>query len=401
MSTLRITKTVVEQTKPQAKDLVVHDSELRGFHLKVTPKGKRVFFVYYRAKGARVQQRRYKIGDYPKISVNRARELAKGVLGRVAGGEDPSAQLKATRHSLNTDQVDEIAERFLVAHVSKNRSANETRRIFRHNVLPVIGKRSIHDLTRADISKLIANVARTAPTMANRVLAAVRKFFNWCYSNSIIEKSPAEGIGAPSREVQRDRLLSDDEVLAVVTAARDIGYPYGAIVELLVITGQRRKEVAAATWPEFDLGQRTWTIPASRSKNGKAHIVHLSDAALLVLARCPNTGTLVFSVNGKTPFQGFSKSKARLDQRSGVSEWRLHDLRRTVVSGMARMGIAPHIADKVLNHQAGTISGTAAVYQRHQFLDERKDALDRWAVYVEKLVQSKQQEVGRDVTPQQ
>lgn len=221
--------------------------------------------------------------------------------------------------------------------------------------------------------------------MANRVLAAVRKFFNWAYSRALIEESPCVGISAPSTERQRDRLLSDGELARVMSAACGIGYPYGAIVEFLVMTGQRREEVGAARWAEFDIDGRTWMIPAARSKNGKAHIVHLSEAAVRVLERCPNSGALVFALNGDKPFQGYSKAKARLDQKSGVSHWRLHDIRRTVVSGMARIGVAPHVADKVLNHQTGTLSSTAAVYQRHQFLDERKEALDRWAEHVEAI----------------
>ena len=193
MTAVRITKTVVEQTKPADKDALVHDSELKGFHLKVTPQGKRVFFVYYRTKGARVQQRRYKIGDYPKISVSRARELAQGILGKVASGDDPSAQRKAERNKLNTGRVDEIVERFLRSYVSKNRTAAETERIFRRYVLPKIGKRSIHDLTRVDINELISDLADTAPTMANRVLAAVRKFFNWTYSKALTKSRRAWG----------------------------------------------------------------------------------------------------------------------------------------------------------------------------------------------------------------
>lgn len=147
MTTVRITKSTVEQTKPSDKDVVIHDSELKGFHVKVTPQGKRVFSVYYRTKGARVQQRRYKIGDYPKISVVRAREMAKGILGKVASGGDPSAQRKSERNHLNSGRVDEIVERFLTTYASKNRTASETQRIFRRYVISKIGKRSIHDLT--------------------------------------------------------------------------------------------------------------------------------------------------------------------------------------------------------------------------------------------------------------
>jgi integrase len=150
------------------------------------------------------------------------------------------------------------------------------------------------------------------------------------------------------------------------------------MVELLALTGQRRGEVAGMLWSELDPGLRTWTISSSRTKNNKQHIVHLSEPARALLAASPRCGPLVFSADDKR-FNSFNHQKSRLDSLSGVSGWVLHDLRRTVVSGMARLGIAPHVADKILNHQSGTISGVAAVYQRHEFMAERKEALERWA----------------------
>ena len=177
-------------------------------------------------------------------------------------------------------------------------------------------------------------------------------------------------------------MLDDDELARIIAAARQIEGPYGAIVEFLALTGQRREEVAQLTWEELDLTNQTWTLPGFRTKNGKPHFVHLSKEALAVLMRMPRLGQFVFSVSGEKPFQSFSAAKRELDKVSGVSDWRLHDLRRTCVSGMARLGIAPHVADKVLNHQTGTISGVAAVYQRHEFLAERKDALDRWGAHI-------------------
>ena len=143
------------------------------------------------------------------------------------------------------------------------------------------------------------------------------------------------------------------------------------------------------TWDEIDLAGQIWTLPASRTKNAKAHIVHLSKEALAVLLRTPRLGSFVFSLTGTKPFQSFSAAKRELDKLSEVMGWRLHDLRRTCVSGMARLGVAPHVADKVLNHQAGTISGVAAVYQRHEFLAERKDALERWGAHVAGLMKNR------------
>jgi integrase len=145
-------------------------------------------------------------------------------------------------------------------------------------------------------------------------------------------------------------------------------------------------------WDELDLVKRVWTLPKSRTKNAKEHLVQLSEQAITVLKRADEKGPFVFSVLGTKPFQKFSKAKRRLDQLSGVTGWRLHDLRRTCVSGMARLGIAPHVADKILNHQAGTISGVAAVYQRHDFLAERRAALDLWGGHVGRVLTETSQE---------
>jgi integrase len=163
--------------------------------------------------------------------------------------------------------------------------------------------------------------------------------------------------------------------------------PYGGIVELLALSGQRREEVAQLKRDELDEKARTWIIPGSRTKNKKAHIVHMSEPAWKVVAAIPE-GNLIFGTSRGKRFQAFAKGKRALDKRSEVTGWRLHDLRRTIVSGMARLGVPPHVADKILNHQAGTISGVAAVYQRHDFLLERKDALDRWGEHVEQITRA-------------
>jgi integrase len=189
-------------------------------------------------------------------------------------------------------------------------------------------------------------------------------------------------------------VLGDDELARVLLAARRIGYPYGSIVELLALTGQRREEVAQLTWDEVDIAHSTWELPASRTKNGKLHIVYLSHEAIAVLNRTPAVGDFVFSLSGVKPFQSFSAAKRELETLSGVSDWRLHDLRRTCVSGMARLGVAPHVADKILNHQAGTISGVAAVYQRHEFLAERRDALERWGTHIADLLKNEERLVA-------
>ena len=227
---------------------------------------------------------------------------------------------------------------------------------------------------------------RGAPVAANKALKSIKTFMRWCVGRAILDQSPAEGVPVPAKEVARDRVLSDDELARVILAARQVDDRYGGIVELLALTGQRREEVARLAWDELDFTQRVWTIPKSRTKNAKPHIVQLSDPAIAVLRRLRNQGSHVFALHGTKPFQDFTTAKRKLDELSQVTGWRLHDLRRTCVSGMARLGIAPHVADKILNHQSGTISGVAAVYQRHEFLRERKEALERWGAHVAKIV---------------
>ena len=249
------------------------------------------------------------------------------------------------------------------------------------------GNRSIHEITKRDVIDVVSAIEqRGAPVAANKALKAIKTFFRWCVGRAVLDRSPADGVPLPAKEVARDRVLNDDELVRIIAAARQIGGPYGGIVELLALTGQRREEVARCTWDEINTGTRTWKLPSSRTKNAKAHEVYLSDQAIAVLGRADKTGKFVFSRSGTVPFQDFSLAKRELDQLSGVIGWRLHDLRRTCVSGMARLGIAPHVADKILNHQNGTISGVAAVYQRHDFLSERKKALEMWGAHVQRAV---------------
>ena len=285
------------------------------------------------------------------------------------------------------DGVENLVEFFISEHVSKTRSAREISRLLRREVIPSWGRRSIHEIGKRQVIELVTEVsARGTPAAANKLLKVVKTFFGWCVGRAILDLSPAKGVPALARERTRDRVLDDDELARILRAARQINGPYGGIVELLALTGQRREEVAQLTWDEVDVASQTWTLPAFRTKNGKRHIVHLSKEAIAVLMRTPKLGKFVFSLTGTKPFQSFSAAKRELDKLSDISDWRLHDLRRTCVSGMARLGVAPHVADKVLNHQTGTISGVAAVYQRHEFLAERKDALERWGSHVALLV---------------
>jgi len=397
MPRIRLTKSAIDALPTPKSDAVYWDSGCPGFGVKVTPKGRKVFVVLYRTGGAGSKLRKYTIGPYGRVTLHQARLAAQKVFAAKLEGRDLAAEKRERKRRVVADRVEDLLESFIAQRLSQNRSAGEIARLLRREVGKPWAGRSIHEISKRDVVEAISAIEqRGAPLAANKTLKSIKTFLRWCVGRAVLDQSPAEGVPLPAKEVARDRVLTDEELARVILAAREIGDPYGGIVELLALTGQRREEVARMTWDEVDLGQRVWTLPRSRTKNGKEHLVYLSEQSMGVLMRANKDVLLVFSVRPK-PFNLFSTAKSRLDQLSGVTGWRLHDLRRTGVSGMARLGIAPHIADKILNHQSGTISGVAAVYQRHEFLAERSEALERWGAHVARIVAALPGEVLRRV----
>lgn len=387
MPTIHMTKSAVDALKAASKDTVYWDAGLPGFGVKVTPRSRKVFVVLYRIGGAGSRLRKYTIGPYGRVTLQMARAEAQKVLAARLEGRDPATEKRESKRRMTADRVDDLIEVFIVQHVSKTRKAAEISRLLRREVVSRWGNRCVHAIGKRDIVELASEIAqRGTPMAANTLLKVIKTFLNWCVGRAVIDASPAEGVPLPGKEVARDRVLTNNELASVIRAARQIGGAYGGIVEMLALTGQRREEVAQMVGDEIDFNSRTWTLPGSRTKNGKPHIVHLSEACIKLIKRASRLGSYVFSISGVRPFQNFTNAKRVLDELSGVTGWRLHDLRRTCVSGMARLGVPPHVADKILNHQSGTISGVAAVYQRHHFLAERKLALERWGQYIETLV---------------
>jgi len=281
----------------------------------------------------------------------------------VALGRDPASEkqdaLKTARlDEPGVDTVAAIVATFLERHArakTKANTADDTERRFRLHVLPKWGERRIQDITRRDVIALLDGIVdRGTPIAANRTLATISKFFNWALDRSIIETSPCIRVARPSEEQSRDRILTDNELRLVWTAAAREGWPFGSLVQTLILTGQRRTEVGDMGWSELkDRG--LWTIPGSRTKNGAEHDVPLSLAAQDILSRAPRIAgsQFVFTTSGVRPISGYSQAKERLDalmlliarQEAGedgaaatVAPWCLHDMRRTAASGMARMG---------------------------------------------------------------
>jgi integrase len=262
-------------------------------------------------------------------------------------------------------------------------------------IIPAWSGRRSSSITRPDVHALLDAIAdRGSPVMANRVLAAIRRLFNWATERDLVAVSSWEKVKAPAAETSRDRVLSDDELCLVWQGAETIGWPFGPIVQMLILTGQRRAEVAGMRWAEVDLANRIWTIPAARCKNNIEHRVPVSNQAIAILESLPRIAgsELIISYTGRSPFDGFGPAKVRLDAaiavKSGapVPDWRLHDLRRTFATGCARLGVQLPVVEKLLNHVGGSFRGVAGVYQRFDFASEQRSAVEIWARHVESVV---------------
>jgi integrase len=261
--------------------------------------------------------------------------------------------------------------------------------MYRH-ALPAFGSMPVASISKRDINRLIDTIVDAgSPIAANRVLAFTKRFFSWCKERDILEQSPAEAIRPPSKEKTRDRVLNLDEMKDFWAACDQMGYPWGPIFQLLLLTGARLREVAHASWNEISIADGTLNLPSSRTKNARPHQIQLSDQALNIIQALPKVDgqNLLFTTNGKTPVSGFSKVKKRLDIISGIGDWRFHDIRRSFATHCTeRLGVSPVIADKILNHATGQVRGVAAVYQHGEYLEERSLALQRWGNFIEDLV---------------
>jgi integrase len=411
-------KVVANRKAPESGRLELWDTLLPAFGLRITDKNARTFCIMYRSP-VDGRQRRMKIGDARVTPLGTAREAAREALRKVAHGIDPAEERRPnSARTGNTGTVRAVATDYLERCAKKNTRAStfkETKRIFDVDVLPAWGARQIADITRRDAGDLLATIAeRGAEVQANRTLTRIKTFFRWAVDEEVITTSPVARMKPVIRETPRDRVLSDDEIRFFWSTCAELGWPFGPLFQLLLLTAQRRDEVGAMTFSEIDLERRLWTIPREKAKNNRAHEVALSDQALAVFAEIKETRgmiaefkdcPLIFTTNGKTPVSGFSQAKQNLDagmerlarRARGLPEdgtdlprlvpgYVLHDLRRTTASGLAQLNIAPHVVDKVLNHSSGTIRGVAAVYNRFEYLNERRAALEAWGQYINNLL---------------
>ena len=371
---MRLTTKGIETARPADVRREIPDAYMRGLYLIIQPTGSKSWAVRCRLGGKPIK---HTIGPYPAFGLKEARDAAARVLRGVSEGRGPA--------SARVETVAQGVEQFLARHCKNYRPSTlyAAKHWLRHYVVGAWGGRRLDHITRADIRTLLASIE--GPVAANRVHSIVSTFFKWCVANDLLSSSPAANLAVPNKETSRERVLTDAELRRVWQAAEAIGFPYGTILQLLILTGQRRGEVTGMMWSELDLEAATWSLPRERVKNNRQHEVPLSHQALAILKQVPRIGARhVFSLNGSGPYSGF-KRKARLDQLAGVHGWTVHDLRRTVATGLQRLGIRLEVTEATLNHASGSRGGIVGIYQRHEYADEKRIALQQWADYVEDL----------------
>lgn len=384
-----LTDLAVRGLKPDPKNRYeIFDAKVPAFGVRVFPSGIKSFVLLYRQNG---RPRRLTLGRYPVLSLSEARRLAQAALNQLAHGTDPQKEKTEARRG---DGFDTVVDTFLHTHCARfNRpsTAHETARILRSHFITRWGRRPLHEIGRAEVVSVLDRIVETgSPSAANHALAAIRKFFNWAVERGLIEISPCIGLKAPTPMRSRDRVLDDAELAAIWREADQIGYPYGSIIKLLILTAQRRGEVTELRWGEIDFDGKTWTIPAGRTKSNRMQVAPLVPRAIDALLSIPRLDEeRVFPAQGSSDrsFSGFSKAKRRLDTAAKTSDWTLHDLRRTAATGMARLGVAPHVVERVLNHTSGMLGGVAGVYNRFGYQPEMRAALELWSNHVAKVAE--------------
>jgi integrase len=327
------------------------------------------YVVRYRFGG---KQKLLSIGRHGAWTPETARREAQRLLGVVASGVDPGEKAE------EGDSFVALVERYLSRKQAtlRPRSFVETVRHLRKQSAS-LHQLALSEITRRDLAEVLAKVEGESGAIArNRLRTSLSSFWRWAITEGLVENNLVQGTARIS-EGSRERVLTEPELKAVWLACGDDDF--GRIVRLLLLTGQRRNEIGKLQWSEINLTDATITLPAQRTKNGRQHILPLSQQALALLNAVPHSEGAVF------PNLQWALVKSRLDARASIAHWTLHDLRRTAATGMAELGVQPHIIEAVLNHVSGHKAGVAGIYNRARYEGEMRSALQRWADHLDKI----------------
>jgi integrase len=375
----KLTPAFVQRARAEGADRTIYwDTKTSGFGLQVTAAGHKSFVIQYRAKG---RSRRMAIDG--ALGLEAARKRARALLGEVAHDRDP-LQDRRVAVSRERDSFQSIAESYFTREGKKLRRVEERRRTLARLVYPVMGNSPIADIRRSDIVRLLDSIEdNNGPVMADRTLAYVRRVFNWHASRSDEFRSPiVRGMARTSgKERARAHILTDNEIRALLRTVEAEPGPLGAFVTFLLLTGARRSEAAQMPWDEIKDG--VWLLPAARNKVKQDLARPLSGATQKLIDGLPKLGRYVFTFDAERPIAGFTGLKARIDAACGVTDWTLHDLRRTARSLLSRAGVASDIAEMCLGH---VLSGVRGVYDRHEYHEEKKRAFEALAAQIARIV---------------
>lgn len=413
-----ITDKLLASLEPTEKRYVVWEENHRRLGtlgIRVSPSGRRVWVFMYRFSG---DPRMATFGVYPQTTVAAAHAEAGKFMEALEHGQDPIRDhLEARRELQRAPTVKMLADDFIERYAKRRkRTWQDDEASFAKHVIPRIGSLKVVDVRRRDVIAMLEAIAEKAPTAANRVLALVRKMYNWAVEREICEYNPCYRLSRPSPENTRDRVLSPAEIYKfwqllnsdsrpttedaeaekkAATSQAWVSRGIRLALKLALVTGQRRSEVALAARSEFDLDENLWTIPAERSKNGKAHRVPLSELAVEIvkeaLGLAGDSANLFPSPHGegKEPVEpdALTRAVARLRLCTDIPRFTVHDLRRTTASNLAQLRVPRTVIKKVLNH---TDQDVTAIYDRYGYDDEKRDALDAWAKRLREIVEKKE-----------
>jgi integrase len=371
---------------PKDGQIDYFDKGFPGLALRISYGGSRTWVCFYRLHG---KLRRLTLGRWPSMELGDAREAWRDARKLVDNGENPARARPAA-----ADSFAAVADEWLKRDQASNRTHDDVKRIIERDVKPVWEGRQIASIGRRDVIELIDAIAdRGAVTMARRVHAHVHRLFRWSVGRGILEINPMADLPKPGAAVKRDRVLSDSELALVWKASIKTEWPFGPFFRLLILTGSRRDEIGALRWTEIHVDRIE--LEGDRTKNGAPHTVPLSPQAAALIEALPRvTGSeFVFTTTGETSVSGWSKAKAMLDGAVGelnrdkaLPPWHLHDLRRTMATGLQRLGVSLQVVEAILGHISGSRAGIVGVYQRHTYDAEKKAALDDWAQHVAAIV---------------
>jgi integrase len=387
-----ITKRAVDAVTPGEKDAFLWDDELKGFGLKITPAGAKVYLVQYRTGGRATPTKRVTIGRHGSPwTPTTARKEAKWLLGQVAAGADPAGEKRSQRLQQNAPRntARAVAEEWLKRDQASNRRLPEVRRVLDRDILSVWGERAIAEIRKRDVIELIDGIAdRGSPVMANRTLAIIKRMLTWAAARDIIDANVAQFVEPPGDETRRDRVLSDSELVEIWRAVEGMPAPYATGVRLMMLTAARREEIFGLTETELDLDAAAIRLPAARAKNAEGRVIPLCRPAVALLEGLPRlAGPCLISATGERPYRDFPRRKRELDaQLPPMAPWVLHDIRRSVATGLQRLGARLETIETILGHVSGSRRGIVGTYQRHAFEVEARQALDDWGRHVESLL---------------